>query len=73
MKLNKAALARKIDALARVKAKLRPLLEREHILTSVIKAQGGGESKKWWADVVKQPKKTVVVKAHKQLRLIKKK
>lgn len=73
MKLNKAAVARKINAWAKLQAKLRPLLLRQHDLITVIKAAGGGESKKWIAQLVKQPRKVMVVKAHKQLRLVAKK
>ena len=70
MKLNKATIARKINAWAKLQAKLRPLLLKQHDLVTVIKAAGGGESKKWKALIVKQPKKIMIVKAHKQLRLV---
>lgn len=69
MKLNQTQIARHVNALAALKAKIAALQEKEHAEVLVIKAAGGGESDKFIAKLVKVPEKLVVVKAHKQLRV----
>jgi len=72
MRLNQTQVARKINALANIKAKISQLALREHELSLVIKNAGGGESGLWRADIVHIPAHIRKVRAHKQLRLIEK-
>ena len=69
MKLNKQQLSKKIDKLAEIKAKIASLAVEEYTLSTIIKDQGGGESKKWRAVLVGIPLHHVTIQAHKQLRL----
>lgn len=69
MRLNQAQVARHVNRLAGLKAKIAKLQDKENTEVLVLKAAGGGESSKYIAKIVKVPEKLVVVKAHKQLRV----
>lgn len=66
---SKRITARRVDELAAIKTQISDLRAREEELVDILKAQGGGESASWLADIVRMPKRTMVVKAHRQLRL----
>ena len=68
--MNKQRIARKINRLAKLKAEMRGLQDAAEMLTLQLLKHGGGESKKWTAIVVAMPKRTMIIRAHKQLRLL---
>jgi hypothetical protein len=67
--MNKATIAKLIDQLGGIKAQQAHLATQAEVLVTQLKKVGGGESIYWRAQMVKIPKHTVEVKAHKQLRL----
>jgi len=67
--VNKQQTARKINSLVKLRMALAPLQDRAEMLALQLKQHGGGKSKRWIAIVMKMPKRTMVVKAHKQLRI----
>lgn len=69
MRYTKAQISHKIDYLAALRAQQSILTNKSQDLVLAIKEAGGGESKRFRALLVRMPKKTVVVKAHKQVRL----
>ena len=67
--MNRKQIAKEIDSLARLKGRIAVLQIEEQKAVAILKKAGGGESVHWLAKLVKMPQKTVVIKAHKQLRL----
>ena len=67
--MNQTQIAKYIDRLAVIKARQALLDEKAELIVNTLKKEGGGESRKWRASLVRVPEKIVVVKAHKQLRL----
>jgi len=70
MKLNKQQLAKEIDAYARLRGKMAKIMVDMSRHAQLIRKAGGGESAKWVAKLVPMPRKVVIVKAHKQLRVV---
>lgn len=69
MRHTKKLTAKRIDELALLKSQIAPHVARIEELTLAVKDAGGGESALWLAELVRMPKKVMIVKAHKQLRL----
>ncbi len=69
MQLNKQQIAARINRYARLRAQIAALENRAMSDAAVLKTVGGGESSKWRAALVTMPRRTMVIKRHKQLRL----
>jgi hypothetical protein len=67
--MNQKQMSRKINQLAKLKAKISKFNDAAEMLVLQITKHGGGESKEWIAQIVTMPKRTVVIRKHKQLRL----
>jgi phage anti-repressor protein len=70
VKLNKKQLAREIDAYVRLRNRAAKIVLDMARHSQMIRRAGGGESAKWVAKLVSMPRKVVIVKAHKQLRVV---
>lgn len=72
MRHTKKLTAKRIDELALLKSQIAPHIAKIEELTLIVKDAGGGESSLWRAELVRMPKRVMVIKAHKQLRLYEK-
>jgi len=70
--MNKVTMAKIIDKFAAIKAKQAVLDMQAQLLSTQLKKEGGGESQQWRAALVRISAHTVIIKAHKQLRLYRK-
>jgi hypothetical protein len=67
--MNKQQIARKINKLVELRTQAAHLQDRAEMLTLQLKKYGGGKSKRWLAVLVKMPKRIMIIRAHKQLRI----
>ena len=69
MRYTRAQIAHRVNRLAALRARIRQLEAKANDCVLAILKNRGGSSSKWTAKLVRQPEKTMVVKAHTQVRL----